>query len=184
VALVAASVLVGARLLGGADDTIEVWAASGDLAAGQPVTEGDLVVRRVHFDDEADAGRYLRVGEDLPDQGTLARSVGEGELVPARAFGVTGGGLLEVPIAIVAEALPASVDPGSTVDVYVTDADRREAELVLDDVVVIAVPGVDEAFGPGGNRQVLVGVPEDAEAGIGVVLAAAQDGRVSIAREG
>lgn len=183
-ALVAASVLVGARVLGGADDTIEVWAASGDLAAGQPVTEGDLVARRVRFADDEDADRYLRVGDDLPEEATLARSVGDGELLPSGAFGAADEGLLEVPIAIPADVVPASVGAGSTVDVWVTDADRRSSELVLDDVVVIAVPDVDEAFGPGGNRQVLVGVPDDAEKGVGVVLAAARDGRVSIAREG
>ena len=76
IALVAASVLVGARLLGGADDTVEVWSAGADLAAGQPVTEADLVARRVRFGDEADGDRYLRVGDRLPDDATLSRAVG------------------------------------------------------------------------------------------------------------
>ena len=34
VALVAVSVVAGARLLGGADDSVTVWSAASDLAAG------------------------------------------------------------------------------------------------------------------------------------------------------
>jgi len=185
VALVAASVLVGARLLGGADRTIEVWAASGDLAAGQPVSQDDLVARRVHFADEGEADRYLRVGDDLPDDATLARAVGAGELVPSAVFGTAEAGLLEVPIWAPAETIAPNVEAGSVVDVWVTPADRDgDAVLVLDDVVVVALPRSEESFGPGGNRQLVVGVEDRDEAGIGPALAAAHDGRISITREG
>lgn len=187
VALVAASVLVGSRLLGGADDTIEVWAASGDLAAGQEVTEDDLTARRVRFDDDVDAGRYLRVGDDLPDQATLARAVGAGELLPTAALGRADDGLLEVPIWAPYDAIPGNLTAGSTVDVYVTpfSGDRAGgAQLVLDDVVVIAAPRSAESFGPSGNRQVLIGVSDEDQSGVGLALAAAKDDRVAIAREG
>ena len=183
VALVAASVLAGARLLGGADRTIEVWAASGDLAAGQPVSEDDLVARRVRFAEGGDAERYLRVGQELPDDATLGRAVGAGELVPSGALGAAGAGLLEVPIRT--ETIAPNVEAGSVVDVWVTPADRAgDAVVVLDDVVVVAVPREGEAFGPGSDRQVLVGVEDRDKAGIGPALAAAHDGRISITREG
>ena len=189
IALVAASVLVGARLLGGADDTVEVWSARADLAAGQPVTEADLVARRVSFDDEADGDRYVRVGNPLPGDATLSRAVGAGELLPAAALGAAEEGLTEVPVWAPAEVIPASIEPGSTVDVWVTPTPGsgstvKGSVLVLDDVVVIAVPRGEDSFGPGGNRQVLVGVTDGAAPEVGQALAAAKDNRIVITRQG
>jgi len=187
VALVAASVVAGAKVLGGADNTIEVWVAAADLAEGQPLTEGDLAARRVRFDDGADVERYLKVGDELPDDATLARPVGDGELVPAAALGALDEDLLEVPIWAPSDAIPASVVAGSTVDVWVTPvsgARAAGARLVLDDVVVIAAPRTEESFSPTGNRQVLVGVRDGDDPGIGLALAAAKDNRVAIIRQG
>jgi len=187
VALVAVSVLAGARLVGGADDTIEVWAATAELAPGQPVGEAELTARRVRFDDAADAARYLRVGETLPDDATAARAVGAGELVPVAALGGGSAGLQEVPVWAPYDAVPGNLEPGAVVDVWVTPRSgesEQGARLVLDDVVVIAAPRRTDGLGPSGNRQVLVGVPpEDAE-GLGLVLAAAKDDRVALVREG
>ena len=189
VALVAASVLVGARVLGGADDTVEVWSAGADLAAGQPVTEGDLVARRVRFGEAADGERYLRVGDQLPDDATLSRAVGAGELVPAGALGAAEEGLTEVPIWAPAEVIPASIEPGSVVDVWVTPTPgtgnlAKGSVLVLDDVAVVALPRGEDSFGPGGNRQVLVGVPDGSAPEVGQALAAAKDDRIVITRQG
>lgn len=187
VALVAGSVLVGARLLGGADDTIEVWAATSDLAPGHPVQEADLTARRVRLD-EGHAGLYLPVEGDLPDGAELARAVGAGELVPAGALGDSGRGLQEVPVWAPHDAVPGNLEAGAVVDVWVTprsgEPEDQGARLVLDDVVVVAAPRSGDGLGPSGNRQVLVGVsPEDAE-GVGLVLAAAKDDRVVLVREG
>ena len=52
VVLVAASVVVGARVLAAADDTVQVWAAAADLGAGQRVDADDLVAQRVRFADD------------------------------------------------------------------------------------------------------------------------------------
>ncbi len=189
IALVTVSVLVGARLLGGADDTVEVWSADADLAAGQPVTEADLVARRVRFDDEADGARYVRVGDPLPVDAALSRAVGAGELLPATALGAAEEGLVEVPVWAPAEVIPASIEPGSTVDVWVTPTPGsgstvKGSVLVLDDVVVIAVPRGEDSFGPGGNRQVLIGVTDGAAPEVGRALAAAKDNRIVITRQG
>ncbi|HEY9565521.1 MAG TPA: hypothetical protein VIR30_17270, partial [Nocardioides sp.] len=66
VALVAASVLIGARVLGSADDMTEVWALKDDLAAGQQVGTEDLEPTRVRFDDDQDARDYVLVEDGLP----------------------------------------------------------------------------------------------------------------------
>lgn len=175
IALVAASVLVGARLLGGADDTVEVWAAARDLPAGVPITEDDLVVHRVRFEDGED--RYLEVGDDLGDDQVLLRALGEGELLPAAALGEPDQELQEVPFAVAGTAVPPSVDAGSVVDVWIITsgnggADKGEARRVLDDVLVVAAPRADDSFGPSTERQIVVGVSEDAQQ-VGQLLAAA-----------
>lgn len=187
VALVAASVVAGARLLGGADDTIEIWAAGDDLAPGQQLAESDLMVQRVHFAHDEDAAPYLRVADGVPDDATVNRAVGPGELVPSAALGDPPDGRLEVPIWAPDVAVPDSIRPGSVVDVWVTPTGggrKAGAVLVLHDVVVIAAPRGQGSFSPGGDRQVLVGVDESDARGVGLALAAAKDNRVAITAQG
>jgi hypothetical protein len=184
VALVSASVLVGARVVGSAGDTTEVWAARSDLAAGQSVTRADLVAAKVHLDG-ARATTYLRPADHLPDDEVLGRAVGAGELLPVDAFEAAASDLLQVPVWAPADAVPAGLTEGATVDVWVTTGDRGDAATaVLDDVVVIGLPTSEDGLGPAGNRQVLVGVPEAQRGSVGEVLAAARDGRVALTREG
>jgi hypothetical protein len=184
VALVSASVLVGARVVGSAGETTEVWAARSDLAVGQSVTSADLVRASVHLDG-ARGSTYLRTSDDLPDDEVLARSVGAGELLPAAAFEAPESDLLQVPVWAPADAVPAGLTEGSTVDVWVTTGDRGDAaSAVLDDVIVLGLPSNEDGLGPVGNRQVLVGVPEAQRNSVGQVLAAARDGRVALTREG
>lgn len=184
VALVAASITLGARVMAGADDRIQVWAARADLEAGATVEPDDLVAAAVRLDD-ASADRYLVVTEQLPDDAHLLRAVGAGELLPAAALGAPADGLITVPLSVPSGAVPPSLVAGAVVDVWVTSGDRGEAAVsVLDDVVVREVSTADEMLGAGGERQVVVGVPADARDGVGRVLAAARDGRVSITREG
>ena len=59
VVLVAGSVLLGARLLAAADDTVGVWALSRDLPAGATVGKGDLERRQIRFPDVDTANGYL-----------------------------------------------------------------------------------------------------------------------------
>ena len=66
VAIVAVSVVAGARLLASADDTVAVWAVIDDMGAGDLVSESDLEVRRVRFADDADLARYFRADDQLP----------------------------------------------------------------------------------------------------------------------
>lgn len=185
VALVVASVLVGARLVGNAQQTTEVWAARSDLAAGQPVTLDDLVRTRVHLDEEV-RDVYLPADEEPPEDGRLTRAVAAGELLPVGAFEETSAGLIEVPVQLATELVPDGLAVGQLVDVWVDTGSESGAasEPVLDDVVVLAVPQGDEGFGGGGRRQVLLGVDPDAGSGIGSVLAALRDDRVALVRQG
>ncbi len=188
--LVAASVLLGAWALSASDDSVGVWVAARDLPAGATLTRADLEVRRLRFPDGETADRYLAAGA-APTGTRLARDLAAGELVPRAALARgTGPDLVEVPVSVAVEDLPATVRQGSHVDVWVspevaaTDAARIKARRVLADVVVVGVPRGGDGLAPEVTRQVIVGVPRGRAGELGGALGAMSDGRVVIARVG
>jgi hypothetical protein len=102
----------------------------------------------------------------------------------------TGADLVEVPISVVSDDLPATVRQGSVVDVWVAPkvaavgGAKVKAVLVLTDVVVVAVPRTSDTLAPQTTRQVIVGVPAERSDDLGVALGGISDGRVVIARKG
>lgn len=169
VALVAGSVVLGARLLAAADDMVTVWSAGSDLGVGQRLEPDDLVAQRVRFDDARAVAGYLGADDELPADATLVRPVAAGELVPAAALGsAQDSGRVELPLSVDPERLP-DLGAGMTVDVYLLatgrDADGRRIELdpgpVLADVTVVDASTPDGGFGSSGQRRVVVAVPED-----------------------
>ena len=178
------SVVAGARLLSTADDMTQVWAASSDLAAGQTITADDLRATRVRFDDGSDAQHYLGVDDELPTALTLTRPLTAGELVPTGALGEEADDdAVAVSVAVAAEHVPTDLVRGSRVDVWVIDDDRgsrAEAELVLEDVVVLDAPVVSDSFASATTRQLVLAVPQDDEESLGLVLAASGDDRVRV----
>ncbi len=168
-ALVAASVLLGARVLAAADDTVRVWALADDAGAGDRLDTADLVTRRVRFAEAADLDRYYPADDDLPGELTVLHGLGAGELLPRSAVGTADdAGTVTVSLAVSPTLVPSGVDAGSVVDVYVfgdPDADVRSprdaGEPVLEDAAVVAAPPVAETFGATGERQVELAVPDD-----------------------
>lgn len=190
IAVIAVSVLLGARLLGGADDTVAVWAVRGDMPGGAPLGADDLVRHHVRFSSPDEANRYLSADAPVPVDMTLNRPVGAGELLPRAALGSTATqALVEVPLAVAAEAVPVTVRAGSVVDVWVTPEATtvgREArsELVFDDVPVVAIPASGRALGPSATRQVIVGIPASEQEALASALTRASRGAVVITRQG
>jgi hypothetical protein len=184
-ALVCISVVVGARVLASADDTVAVLAASGDLVAGQPVTAEELTEVRIRFTSEQDADRYLAAGDELPDGAVLLRPVGSGELVPRGAVSTEAGGLVEVPLSLDPGRVPASVRPGSVVDVWVgSDGEGgRRSDLLLSEVPVLSVSRAG-GLGAGGLRQVVVGIPSDEESEVDDVIGRLNRSLVVVRRPG
>lgn len=191
IVLVAGSVVLGARLLAAADDTVGVWAVTRDLPAGAALDQADLEAQQVRFPDADTADGYLAASDEPPGGATLNRAVSAGELLPRSAFAEDSArDLVEVPISVVSDDLPATVRQGSVVDVWVAPkvssggGERVRAVPVLTDVVVVAVPGTSDSLAPETTRQVIVGVPTARAGDLGTALGSMSDGRVVIARKG
>jgi hypothetical protein len=164
--IVTVSVLGGARLLASADDTVSVWAVSGDAGPGAELTTADLVAHRVRFADDGDLDGYFTVDDELPADLHLVRGVTAGELLPRAALGSASdtGDTVELPIAVEAEQVPPSVQTGSVVDVYLVGKGKGrslEAGPVLAEATVVDAPSPDAGFGAAaGRRQLVLAVPE------------------------
>lgn len=200
VLIVAACVLLGARLMRASDDTVGVWAVARDLPQGASLAASDLEVRQVRFQDAGSADRYLLASQRLPAKTVLGREVRAGELLPRSAIADSNGpALVEVPLSVQTNDLPATVRQGSRVDVWVTpdqsvateaapangsNGSNGRAVRVLTEVVVVAVPRRADSLAPDSSRQVIVGVSPQAAPGLDTALGALSRGRVVIARKG
>jgi hypothetical protein len=167
--LVAGSVVLGARVLAAADDTVQVWAAAGDLGAGQRIRADDLVAERVRFADADALAGYFTVDDELPADLQLLRGVAAGELLPRAAVGsAADSDLVQVPIAVEADQVPGSVGTGSVVDVYLVAAgagadaaaSRGPRGPALAEVAVVEAPPLEESFTATGKRQLVLAVGE------------------------
>jgi len=185
-ALVALSALAGARLAGGADDTVAVWVARRDVPAGQALTARDVAARQVRFAGQGQADRYLSADDPVPAGAVLARPVGTGELVPRQALdGTVREPMTEVPVSVATDGVPATVGVGSVVDVWVTPDPAAStgpaaprSVRVFDDVAVVAAPAPGTSLGPAATRQVIVGVTAAQAADLPTALAALTGGVV------
>jgi hypothetical protein len=193
VLLLCGSVLLGARVLGSADDTVAVWGTRTALVRGQTLSADDLVPVQVRFAERESADRYVAAADPLPDGASLARDVGAGELLPRDAVTQDATDqLVEVPLSVEAAGLPSSVRVGSHVDVWVSPAAggspavgrRAEAVRVLSDVAVVAdgSPAASTAGLGGELRPVVVGVPSAAQDDLPRVLAELGSGTVVLVR--
>ena len=189
VVIVAVCVLLGARVLGSADDTVAVWSVRGDVPSGSTLHRGDLVAVQVRFTGDV-AERYLSATSDIAPGSRVTHDLAAGELVPSAAVVVGGGAeLVEVPLSVVLDDLPASVRQGAVVDVWVTPKvaqageTRARARLALDDVVVVAVPAAGDSLAPRTTQQVIVGVEEGRAGDLADALGQMADGRIVLTRQ-
>ena len=189
--IVAVSIVAGSRLLAAADDSVGVWAVADDMGAGDTVTAGDLVARRVRFADGADLDRYVASNETLPADVQLLRGIGAGELLPRAAFGPAGEGqLMQLPVAVDAEQVPPSVAAGAIVDVYLVPSGGGECRTacdgrpVLEGVTVVDASTTDDGFGATGKRQLVLGVVGDDAARFFKALGGSDGATVAVVRRG
>lgn len=180
--LVLACTVGGSRVVASADDTVQVWAAARDLAAGAPLDPDALVLAQVRL--EGREASYLAPSLDL--EGLLtSRPLAKGELLAAA--GVHEGPLEPVRAVSVATDVGSvgGVERGSVVDVYVV---RDEAAAgttrsasstpVLEAVPVLGLGDEGTRFSSGGSTAVTLQVPETQ---VGRFLASTAAGAVHLA---
>lgn len=161
VLLVLASVVVGARVVGAADESVTVWAAARDLSAGTTLRSADVRLVQVRLFDAGPV--YLGAEAELPGR-VLDRPVRSGELLPASSLG-SPSDRVSVALPVPGSGVPFDLTRGQLVDVYATGPDSQGGpdvtRLVLAAAPVQAVDGENTGVlsSAGGLRQIVVSVP-------------------------
>jgi hypothetical protein len=186
--LVACSVVVGARVLATADDTVGVWAAARDVGEGAPLTPDALMVQRVRFADAATARRYLLAGEPPPAGAVAGHDVVAGEL-PARAAVVARQGTaFELPVVVDFAGAPEDLHVGDVVEVWVGpqpgSGSDTPAQRMLTGVPVVGAVRSAGPFGDAATRQVLLGLDDGTGERLGPLLGRMSSGLVVLVRHG
>lgn len=166
--LVLASVVLGARVVSAAQQTVGVWSLTRAVGAGQPLTSADLRVVQVHLD-EATATAYLPASEGLAGDLVALRGLTQGELLPRTALGRTGD-LSSRPVTVpVSGNVPQGVQVGALVDVWVVRSDGAPngsvltgPDLLVETAEVSAVVTGGGALGARSGADIQVVVPQDA----------------------
>ncbi|MEP6665424.1 MAG: hypothetical protein ABJA81_03150 [Nocardioidaceae bacterium] len=183
--LVVCSVLIGAKLLASADDTVAIWAVDDDISAGMTIGAVDVHAVRIHFSNAADADRYLSAGQAWPDEAIATKDFGAGELLSVSGITTDNRAVPdELPLGVAADGLPADLRSGDHVDVWAVPSQGSSSHTtvsVLRDVTVVSVG----ERGPGGlesTREVLVALPPEAD--VARVLGSLRDASVVLVRIG
>lgn len=116
IVLVAASTAGVVTLLATADSTVQVMAARTTLLPGERVSADDLVPVSVRLPSAGQ--RYVGPSEVPPGGLLVSRVIEKGELVPSSAIGSLDGERLTSVVVSLSGRLAASIDAGSTVDVW------------------------------------------------------------------
>ncbi len=170
VLLVLASTVLGSVVVVRADDRVPVYAAKGQVAPGERLTDADVVRVDVLLGDGA--ASYLPADRAIPDDTWSLRELRPGELIPATSVGDSTA--VEVQqVALLVDATSASaLGAGSVVDVYVNRPEKGSTvglptyagpERSLEGVSVVRVAADDAVLGGAAEtRAVHVMVPRDA----------------------
>lgn len=187
VLLVLGATVLGAQVAAASDDTVEYWALTSAVKAGDPVTEESLEVTRVRLSTAAQE-RYLRADEPLPAplaELVWAHGADAGALLARSALGLRSAtARSQLPLSVAAGAFPADLAPGDLVDVWVGPGPGDEAAdrsvRVLESVRVAQSRDDAAAIGGSAARTILVDV-DDAELR-GQVVSTVAAGHVTIVR--
>jgi len=160
--LVAASVAGVVTIVSTADSSVQIYAALQPLSPGDRLEASDLVARSVRMDD--DGALYLPVGA-FPSGGfVVTRSVNAGELVPVSALGSGSGLRLTALVLDSTSTLPASVQPGSLVEVWaakeIENGQYGPPAVILSGVTVSRLVATESIVGSGSTTGVELLVPK------------------------
>lgn len=175
--LVLLSVVIGSRVLAGADRSDRVYAVTRDLAAGSSLTDVDLRPVRVRLLD-GQAG-YVSAAGPKPVGYVLSRAVGANEFLPRQALQAgTAADVRLVTVPVASHHYPAGLAHGDLVDVYLTAKAAPGVGTRPPSLVVTRVP-VEAVYGAGAGRLATA-----ADAGVVLRVPAAQVSGVVAAGQG
>jgi hypothetical protein len=172
IVLVLGSVLLGAKIISGANHSYRMLAVSHDLAAGTMLTARDVTIVRVHL---TDRGRGVYASDDGDVVGKqLNRALASGELIPASALAKPAA-LTTVTIPLAVDAAPR-ISPGQRIEVWLSTKLCPSAVELADVTVQDVHDSGGGSFSSAGGQNVVVSVAPDLAGR--VVDALAQDGAV------
>jgi hypothetical protein len=173
VAMVAASVALGAWVVRSAQGTVPVYAARRAIVAGDEVRTSDLAVVQVRG---VDLDRYVPADRPFDDV-VAVRTIGAGELVPREAVGDAADVQVRSVAVPLAHAPGKDVRVGAVVDLWLTPAQPESREpsdpqaadsqdaaphQLAAGLTVAEVSSPGGAFSVGGDATVHVLVPTGA----------------------
>lgn len=185
VVLVLVAVVVGARVFASAGRYTNVYVARHALVPGEHLNADDLSTGQVRFSGEG--GSYVGVASVPPTGYLVTRYVAAGEFVPLTALSAaasTPGASRYVTVPVTPGHLPADLDHGDLVDVYLTPKVAAGATvplptLVLSAVAVQADDGGSQSLSAGSAVAVVLTVPT---ARVSAVVHAVESGTIDLVR--
>ena len=188
VVLVAGSVVVGARVVAAADDTVPVWSLRNDVPSGAELTADDVTITRVHFDDAGDAERYFDGGEPIPDELVVGHDLLAGELLTRSALvEPESEEISEVPLPVADGLYPPDLATGDLIDVWVMPSDEADGRAtvtqLLDDVPVLRADVAEAGLGDT-DPVVVVGLDSGDASSLEATLEAIPIGSLTLIRQG
>lgn len=169
--LVLGSMALGARIIGQADNTTTVYVAKENIAANGPVSEDDFGSTEVRFPHADDADRYVRAGDEIPDNARATRAIGAGEMIPQKALtNKRDGNMVDFSVPVAGSRIPNGLKAQDLVDVLLQPREGQtsegteapQGETVLENVVVISAPD-DSGGAVSGDSAVTLRVDTSAE---------------------
>jgi hypothetical protein len=197
VLLVLASVLVGARVLAGADDTTPLWAATRDLPAGSQVSADDVEVVDVSLGSEVGTA-YLSATAPLTSGLVLAKPLAAHELLTRSAVDPSAPApVAQLPLGVASSSMPSDLAPGDIVDVWVVPpaavdsqpgltpraVGAARATSVLRSVIVVGTDSL-VTLGSASTRNVVVGLTRPQLGRLATVLPRLNSGTIVLVRHG
>lgn len=185
VVLVVGATALGARIVVESDDTVEYWAVSGEVRAGDPVGRDDLVATQVRLDG-ASRDAYVRVDDELPGELDALRwttDLGPGSLVAPDSWATGQDSLGHLPVSVQTGFLPADLDAGDVVDVWVGPGPGEPTDLAAERFASglrVLDAGESETLGASVTRTVVLDLGSETLRGEQVAAIAA--GHVTLVR--
>ena len=170
VVLVLGSVVLGAKIVSGANHTYRMLAVTRDLAAGTLLSHDDVRSVRVQLPDRGH-GIYVTGDADVLGK-QLNRPLASGELLPAAALG-TAAALTTVTVPFTADNAP-TLAPGQRVEIWLSTKTCASIVLLADVTVQDVHAATGSSFSSSGGQNVVVSVSPDLAGR--VVGALARDG--------